>query len=84
MASVDREVAGLFNDAQRSAAATERSAKHFWRVAGKHPEQAGAALERCVDLVLAAAQVRRVSARAARCGMLRPCQGRAPQPHRSS
>jgi hypothetical protein len=59
MAQVDREVAAFFNDVQRSAAATQRSAKHFWRLAMKRPDEAAAGLERCVDLVLAAPQVRR-------------------------
>lgn len=60
---VDREVAGLFNAVQRSSAATERCAKHLWRLAAQAPEEVAEALSSCVELVLTAGQVRM------RCGM---------------
>lgn len=57
MARVANEVASLFNEVQRSAAATERCVKHIWRLAQQWPDEATAALARFVELVLAAGQV---------------------------
>jgi hypothetical protein len=51
---IDREVAALFNAVQRSAAATERCAKHLWRLVHQSPEEAALALYGCIELVLAA------------------------------
>lgn len=58
MARVDKEVAALFNAVQRSAAATECCAKHLWRLGQEDVDGVAEALAGCVELVLAAGQVR--------------------------
>ncbi|KAI8474193.1 MAG: hypothetical protein J3K34DRAFT_518335 [Monoraphidium minutum] len=52
----DKEVPELFNAVQRSAAASDRCAKHMWRIALQRPEETIQALAGCVELVLTAGQ----------------------------